>query len=104
MSSSLSQEMISERTMILVSVTRFMVSSVKLPNQAPFVSLHCKIYIYQVPLFSIFHGHFCCKLKTVFTDYHTVCSKACLLMSEPMKRDAGGEGDEVRAASHAPRP
>lgn len=40
----------------------------------------------------------------MFTDYHTVCSKGCLLMSEPMKHGAGGERDEVRAASHAPRP
>lgn len=62
------------------------------------------LYLPSLPLFPVFHGHRCCKLKTVFTGYHTVCSKGCLLMSEPMKHGAGGERDEVRAASHAPRP
>lgn len=42
------------------------------------------------------------KLKTMLTDCSTVCSKGCLLMSEPTWER--GEGDKVRAASHASWP
>lgn len=78
-------------------------------KSTPFVSSHGTIYIFQAlpqPFFPplIFHGHHRCQLKTVFTDCRRVCSKGCLLMSEPMKRGASGEGDKVRAVSHAPQP
>lgn len=49
-------------------------------------------------------GHCGVKRKTVFTDCYTVCSKTCLLMSEPMRQGEKGETDEVRAVSHASWP
>lgn len=53
---------------------------------------------------SVQRGHCGVKHKTVFTDCYTVCSKACLLMFEPMRRGEKGETDEVRAVSHASWP
>lgn len=52
----------------------------------------------------ILHGHCSVTLKTMFTDCFTVCSKGCLLMSEPMRQRERGQGDKVRAASHASWP
>lgn len=77
-------------------------------KSTPFVSSRCTIYILEAPpptplffFFQYFMVTTVFKLKTVFTDCRPVCSKGCLLMSEPMRRGASGEGDEVRAASHA---